>query len=62
MVMATSTSGGGSDDDNGAMPDAKGGGVEVIGVDSHNEDCGADGWVFVGGGRAAATAAETTIN
>jgi hypothetical protein len=40
----------------------KAGGAEVIGVDSDNEDCGVDGRAFVGGGRAAATAMETTIN
>ena len=45
-----------------AVPDAKGGGAEVIGMDGNNEDCGADGRVFVGGGRAAETAMETTTN
>ena len=62
MVTATSTSGGDSNDNNGAVPDAKGGGAEVIGVDGDDEDCGADGRVLVGGSRAAATATETTIN
>ena len=32
MATATATAGGGSDDDDYAMPDAKGGGAEVIGV------------------------------
>ena len=45
-----------------AVPDAKGGGAEVISVDDDDEDCGTDGRVFVGGNRAAATATETTIN
>ncbi len=44
------------------MPDVKGGGAEVIGVDGDDEDCGADGWVLVGGSRAAATVTERTIN
>jgi hypothetical protein len=62
MATATATVGGDSEDDDGAAPDTKGGGVEVIDVDGNDEDCGADGRVFVGGGRAAATATETTIN
>ncbi len=59
MVTATSTSGGDSNDNNGPVPDAKGGGAEVIGVDGNGEDCSVDGWVLVGGSRAAATATET---
>ena len=42
MAMATATAGGGRDDDKGAMPDAKGRGAEVIGMDCNDEDCGAD--------------------
>ena len=42
MAMATATAGGGSNDDNGAALDVKDGGVEVIGVDGNNEDCGVD--------------------
>ena len=42
MAMATATASGGRDDDKGAMPDAKGRGVEVIGIDGKDEDCGAD--------------------
>ena len=37
-ATATATAGGGSNDDNGAAPDAKGGGAEVIGVDGDNEN------------------------
>ena len=37
-ATATATAGGGSNDDNGAGPDAKGGGAEVIGVDGDNEN------------------------
>ena len=62
MATATATADGSSEDDDGAAPDTKGGGVEVIGVDGEDEDCGADGRVLVGGSRAAATAMETTIN
>jgi hypothetical protein len=62
MVTVTSTSGSDSNDNNGAVPDAKGGGAELIGVDGDNKDCGEDGRVLVGGSRAAATATETTIN
>ena len=40
--MATTTVGGGSDDNEGVAPDVKGGGAEAIGMDSDNEDCGAD--------------------
>ncbi len=45
--LATATAGGGSNDKDGAVPDAKDGGAEVIGVDSNDEDCGADGRVFI---------------
>ena len=42
MATVTATAGGGSDNDNGAVPDAKGRGMEVIGMEGNNEDCGAD--------------------
>ena len=42
MAMATATAGGGRDDDKGAMPDAKDRGVEVIGMEGNNKDCGMD--------------------
>ncbi len=41
MAMATATAGGGSNDNNGAAPDVKGTGAEVISIDGNNEDCGA---------------------
>ena len=55
MATGTATAGGGIDRNNGAMPDAKGGGAEVISVDGDNKDCGANAgssstWVFVDGG------------
>ena len=62
MVMATATAGSGSDDDEDCSAGCERRGAEVIGVDGNDEDCGADGRVFVGGGRAAATATETKIN
>ena len=62
MATATATGGGDSKDNDGAAPDTKGEGEEVICVEGNNEDCGADGRVFVGGGRAAETAMETTTN
>ena len=42
MATVTTTVGGSSNNDNGAAPDAKGRGAEVIGVDGTNKDCGAD--------------------
>ena len=41
-ATAAATAGGGIEDDDGAVLDAKGKGEEVIGVDSNDEDCGAD--------------------
>ena len=42
MAKVTATAGGGSNNDNSATPDMKGGGVDVIGVDGGNKDCGTD--------------------
>jgi hypothetical protein len=42
IATATATAGGSSDDNDGAMLDAKGGGAEVIGVGGNNNDCGVD--------------------
>ena len=42
MATATATAGGGSDEDGGAGPDAKGGGAEVTGADGSNKECSAD--------------------
>ena len=38
--MATATAGGSSKDYDGAAPDTKGEGAEVISVDGNDEDCG----------------------
>ncbi len=42
MATVIATTGDSSNDDNGAAPDAKGGGVEVIDVDRNGKDCNAD--------------------
>ena len=41
-ATATATVGGSSDDGDDAVPDSKGGEVEVIGMGGDDEDCGAD--------------------
>ena len=42
MATATVLAGGGSNANNGAAPDVKGRGAEVISADGNNKDCGAD--------------------
>ncbi len=42
MVAATATAGSGSNNNDGAAPDAKGGEAEVIGMDGNNKDSGTD--------------------
>ena len=42
MATATATAGSSNNDGNGAVPDVKGKGAEVISVDSNDEDCGMD--------------------
>ena len=62
-VTVTASAGGSSNDNKECSAGCKRrGGAEVTGVDGDNEDYGADGWVFVGGGHVAATATETAIN
>ena len=41
-VTATATAGSGRDNKDGTVPDAKGGGAEIIALDSNNKDWGVD--------------------